>query len=251
MRPLLQLVFGMLFMANAANAIAAASANPPLAKLEARLRSGEFPNIHAVLVMQHGKTVAEWYFEGKDWILGQPIGVVKFTPDTLHDARSVTKSVVSVLFGIAMAEGAIKNLDTPVLDYFPEYKDLRTPELLKIRLRDVLSMTSGFAWDEHTYPYSDPRNSEIAMDISPDPYRYVLTQKVEAPAGTRWAYSGGDVELIGAILKRTTGMDLSTYAQRKLFAPLNVQKFAWTKNTYSSPAIGATRGRSSAFPRRR
>ncbi len=138
-----------------------------LTKLEQRIRSGEIPGVHGVVVVHHGKTVAEWYVAGKDETLGDPLGMVQFGPDTLHDIRSVTKSVVSMLFGIALTDGAIKSLDTPVLDYFPEYKDLHTPERMKIRLSDVLSMTSGLHWDERTYPYTDPRNSEIAMDLAP------------------------------------------------------------------------------------
>ena len=244
MRCLALLTLGIVLMSITPLATAE-SPDTPLGKLEAHLRSGEIPQVHAVVVVQHGKTIAEWYFEGNDWILGKSIGNVKFAAGTLHDIRSVTKSVVSLLFGIAVAEGAIKNLDAPVLDYFPEYQDLRTPERLKIRLRDLLSMTSGFAWDERTYPYSDRRNSEIAMAISPDPYRYVLSQKIEATPGTRWTYSGGDVELIGAILKRATGMDLSTYAQHRLFAPLSISQFEWSKN--NSPKQGAVEAAASGL----
>jgi CubicO group peptidase (beta-lactamase class C family) len=53
-----------------------------------------------------------------------------------------------------MADDTIRSLDSPVLDYFPEYKDLQTPERRKIRLRDVLPMTSGLHWDEWSEPYA-------------------------------------------------------------------------------------------------
>jgi len=82
--------------------------------------------------------------------------------------RSVTKSVISLLFGIAMADHAIVSLDSPVLDYFPEYKDLQTSERRKIRLRDLLPMTSGLHWDEWSNLYGDIRNSETAMDLAAD-----------------------------------------------------------------------------------
>src|SRR5882672_7906493 len=141
---------------------------PSLAQLKARIESGEISGIHSVLVVVDGKTIAEWYFEGVDETIGPmgpiPLARVAFTPETLHDVRSVTKSVVSLLFGIGYSSGVIKSLDAPVLDYFPEYADLRTPERMKVRVRDVLTMTSGLHWDERTYPYSDVRNSEIAMD---------------------------------------------------------------------------------------
>jgi hypothetical protein len=85
------------------------------------------PGIHGVLVVHHGKTIAEWYVPGTDEMIGDPLGMV--------------------LFGVALTDGAVKSLDKPVLDYFPEYEDLRTPERMKIRLSDALSMTSGLHWD--------------------------------------------------------------------------------------------------------
>ncbi len=194
-----------------------------LSKLEQRIRSGDLPGVHGVVVVQHGKTIAEWYFDGDDETIGQSLGRVKFGPETLHDIRSITKSVVSMLFGIALSEGAIKDLNTPVLDYFPEYADLRTPDRMKITLKDALSMTTGLHWDEVTYPYTDPRNSEIAMSNAEDPNRYVLSQPIDAPPGQRFAYSGGDVALIGAVIARATKTPLETYAQQKIFGPLAIQ----------------------------
>src|SRR5262245_5871518 len=110
----------VLALALAGSAAAAAETDAAaLSALKQRIVSGELPAVHSVIVVRGGKTLAEWYFPGKDERRGLPLGEVKFTADTLHDVRSVSKSVVSMLFGIAMREGAIKSLDTPVLDYFP------------------------------------------------------------------------------------------------------------------------------------
>jgi CubicO group peptidase (beta-lactamase class C family) len=181
-----------------------------------------------VLALEHGRTIAEWYFQGADEIRGGPPTAMTFTPDSLHDIRSATKSVVSLLFGIAMAEGAIKSLDTPVLDYFPEYKDLQTSERRRIRLRDLLTMTSGLRWDEGL-SYRDPHNSETAMDMAPDRYRYILSGPIDSPPGTKWRYSGGDVALIAAVITRVTRTPLDEYANR-LFSPLGVSRFVWLKD---------------------
>jgi CubicO group peptidase (beta-lactamase class C family) len=164
-----------------------------------------------------------------------PLGIVKFGPETLHDVRSVTKSIVSLLFGIAMADHAIGSLDSPVLDYFPEYTDLQTPERRKIRLRDLLPMTSGLHWDEWSYPYTDIRNSEIAMDISPDRYRYILSQPIDSAPGTQWRYSGGDAALVAAVVTRSTKVPIDIYAGKKLFAPLGITKFEWLKDRQGIP----------------
>lgn len=210
-------------------------ANAALGALKQRLQSGAIPNVHSVIVIQHERTLAEWYFEGEDERRGLPLGVVRFTPQTLHDLRSVTKSVVSLLFGIAMADGAIKTLDEPVLDYFPEYKDLQTPDRRKIRLRDLLDMTSGLHWDETSYPYTDVRNSEIAMDLAADRYRFILSQPIDDPPGTKWRYSGGDVALIAAVIARATKTPLDAYAREKLFHPLGITKYEWLKDSKGEP----------------
>jgi CubicO group peptidase (beta-lactamase class C family) len=115
--------------------------------LQNRLGAGDIPNFHSKLVIQHEQMIAEWYFEGTDETWGMWLGTIKFDLETLHDVRSVTKSIISLLFGIAMADHAIVSLDSPVLDYFPEYKDLQTSERRKIRLRDLLPMTSGLHWE--------------------------------------------------------------------------------------------------------
>jgi CubicO group peptidase (beta-lactamase class C family) len=201
--------------------------------LHKRLQGGEVPNVHSVLVVQHGRTVAEWYFDGTDEIRGGASMRATFDHDTLHDLRSASKSVVSLLFGIALKSGAIKDLDTPVLDYFPEYSDLQTPERRKIRLRDLLTMTSGLRWDEGP-SYKDPRNSETAMDAAPDRYRYVLSRPLDSLPGTRWRYSGGDVALVAAVITRTTGIPIDEYA-KKLFLPLKISDFVWLKDAKEVP----------------
>jgi CubicO group peptidase (beta-lactamase class C family) len=210
-----------------------------LDSLQKRLRSGDIPNLHSMLVIQHEQIIAEWYFEGTDEELGKPLGVVKFGPATLHDVRSVTKSIVSLLFGIAMADHAISSLDSPVLDFFPEYKDLQTVERRKIRLRDLLPMTSGLHWDESSYPYTDIRNGETAMNIAPDRYRYILSQPIDSPPGTQWRYSGGDVALIAAVIARTTKTPIDIYAGNKLFRPLGITEFVWIKD-YDGIPIAAS-----------
>ena len=206
-----------------------------LAALEQSIRSGEIKGVHSVIVMRGAETVAEWYFEGQDEVRGRSLGVVTFGPETLHDVRSVTKSVVALLVGVAVQDGSIKSLDTPVLDYFPEYADLQTPDLRRITLRHLLTMGSGLHWDEETYGYDDPRNSESGMDAARDPYRFVLSQPIEAAPGSRFKYSGGDVALMAAVLARATKTPLDAYAQAKLFRPLGIAKVEWQRDAKGTP----------------
>jgi len=197
--------------------------------LQPRIASGELPGVHSVIVRQGEQNLVEWYFAGHDQTIGKDLGQIDFSSTTLHDVRSVTKSVVSLLVGIALNDGLITSLDAPVVSYFPEYKDLPAVTTEDVTLRHVLSMTSGWNWDEFTHPYTDPRNSEIAMELAEDPIRHVLTQPRVSKPGERFHYSGGDVALIGAVLARITGKPLDQYAVEKLFAPLGIAQHEWSK----------------------
>lgn len=198
------------------------------AKLEAGVRSGELPNLHAVVIARGGKLAVERYFEGADEKWGTPLGQVAFSGTTLHDLRSVTKSIVGLLYGIALAEGKAPGLDTPVLDAFPAYGDLARDERRRaIRVSHLLTMTMGLDWNEDL-PYSDPRNSEIAMERSADRYRYVLDRPVVSPPGQAWRYSGGATAVLGHLIARGAGMPLLDFARARLFAPLGISDVAWT-----------------------
>ena len=85
-----------------------------IAKLTEDIRAGKYKNIHSLLVLRSGKLVAEEYFQGEDERRGRPLGRSASMPTRLHDLRSVSKSVTSALFGIAMASGAIRDIEAPV-----------------------------------------------------------------------------------------------------------------------------------------
>ena len=218
-----------------AGAVTAHAADAPLAKLTEDIRAGKYSNIHSLLVLKSGQVVAEEYFQGEDERRGQPLGTVRFDANTLHDLRSVTKSVTSALFGIAVASGVIADIEAPVLNYFPEYKDLQTSERLRIRLRHVLSMSSGLEWDEDSRPYGDPQNSETAMDGASDRVRFVLSRPIAAAPGERFRYSGGDTLLLAAVLERATKMRLDKYAEKVLFRPLGIDRYDWIKYPDGTP----------------
>src|SRR4051794_23767281 len=159
-----------------------------LCRLAGRLESPSRPNVHAILIVRHGRLAFERYFPGEDQRWGTPLGQVAFGPETLHDMRSVTKSVTGLLVGAAMDRGLVAGVDEPVMKFFPEHADLRTPERDRIRLRHLLTMSMGIAWDEER-PYTDPANSEIQMSRAPDPLRYVLAQPVVAAPGEQYRYN--------------------------------------------------------------
>ena len=88
-------------------------------------------------------------------------------------------------------------------------------------------MTLGTEWNETTLPYTDPRNSEIAMDNAADPYRYVLERPVVEPPGERWTYNAGAAALLARMIAKGTGRMLPEFARELLFAPLGITQFEW------------------------
>lgn len=199
--------------------------------LDSAFENGELKNLHSVLVIRNGLLVAERYYQGRDERWGTSLGAIDFTPDTLHDLRSVTKSIVSLLYGIALAEGKVPGLDTPFVGEFPEYGDLAAdPDRRRITIEHVLTMTMGLEWNEDL-PYTDPRNSEIAMEMAADRYRYVLSRPVVAEPGTTWTYSGGATAVLGHLISRGTGKSLREYANEKLFQPLSITDIEWVNGS--------------------
>jgi CubicO group peptidase (beta-lactamase class C family) len=91
-------------------------------QMEEEISKGSFPNIHSVLIARHNKLVYEKYWPGKDEVWGIPKGVVPHAKDSLHDIRSISKSIVSACVGIAIQQGTIKSVDQKIFDIFPEYK---------------------------------------------------------------------------------------------------------------------------------
>jgi len=96
----------------------------------------------------------------------------------------------------------------------------------------------GLDWNEDL-PYSDPRNSEIAMEMAPDRYRYILEQPIREAPGGNWIYSGGAVALLGKLIENGTGMKLDAYAGENLFAPLGIEDFEWVEGTDGEPSAAS------------
>lgn len=201
--------------------------------LEARFATlqaaGRLQNVHGVVASRHGRILFERYMTGTDAVWGRPLGQVAFQADTLHDLRSVTKSIVGLLYGIALAGRHVPALDEPLLAQFPEYPDLASdPARASIKVAHALTMTLGLEWNE-ALPYTDPANSEIAMERAPDRYRYVLDRPVLGMPGEGWIYSGGDVALLARLIEKGTGQDLADFARTALFEPLGITDTEWAR----------------------
>jgi CubicO group peptidase (beta-lactamase class C family) len=204
-------------------------------RIDAAQRDGALSGLHGVVIVRYGRLVLERYCTGADEALGRPLGEVGFGPDTLHDLRSVTKSIVGLLYGIALEAGTVPAPEAVLIDQFPEYADLAAdPRRRQLTVAHALSMTLGIEWREDG-DYTNPANGEIAMEMSPDRWRYVLERPIVEAPGTRWVYCGGATALIGRLLTRGTGMTLPTYARAVLFDPLGIGATGWNTGGDGEP----------------
>lgn len=214
-----------------------------LAALTQSIRGGYYLNTHAVLVEKAGRLVYEAYFEGPDESWGDPLGNVVFDNKTLHDLRSVSKSVTSALLGIALEGNYETALATPLPAYFPDLKHRFGPDLGKVTLQHALTMTAGLEWNEMTVPYTNRANDEIQLYYTEDPVGMVLSRPLRDPPGSTWYYNGGLTQVLAGLIERKTGKPLDRFAEEALFAPLGITKYEWRRSSLwpagSSPSAAS------------
>jgi CubicO group peptidase (beta-lactamase class C family) len=205
-------------------------------------------NVHAVLVARGGKLVFERYFTGSDEVPGRIFRISRrhvdnlvFDADTPHNMMSASKSVASLLVGIAVDRGLIKDINAPILNFFPELSDMRSPQLDRIQLWHALTMSMGLKWVEATPATGDFNNDETRMFWAWDPNRYVLGLPVTAPAGQEFFYNTGALRLVSAVIHKVVGRPLNEFAQAELFEPLGIRDADWIRVRGEADAGGGLR----------
>ncbi len=207
--------------------------------LEDSIITGVYPNIHSVLILRYNKLAYERYFPGTDVIRGKGfIGFVEHHRDSLHDIRSVNKSVVGAAVMIAIGQGKIKDTHQRVFDFFPEYAKYDTGMKRDITIQHLLNMSAGFEWDEDI-PYSDTLNSERRMNYSPDAINFVLGRQMVNIPGTTFKYNGGCTQLLAAIIERTTGMQVDAFTYEYLFKPIGITQYTWVAIKDGKPSAAS------------
>ena len=170
-------------------------------------------SVTGLLIIKDGSIVREFYGGGN-------------TDTTLWTSRSVAKSVVSILVGIALEEGAIRSVDDQITAYLPE---LKRSAWQGVTLRQLLQHTSGVAWNEN---YKDPASDFAKLtrcEAHRQPYGCVLNlvgSVKRAPGimpGEVWSYNTGGAWLVGRLLEQATGMSLARYLQTRLWSRFAMQ----------------------------
>jgi CubicO group peptidase (beta-lactamase class C family) len=144
----------------------------------------------------------------------------------LHSMQSVSKTVASIIMGIAITRGDFKaGLDTPLLKYFDVSKVKNVDDRKRrITLRHVLTMTTGLDWNEEV-AYDDPRNDSSLMEAADDWVQYVIDRPMAQEPGKVFNYSSGVSELLAYVFQKETGQDIEKYGAKYLFEPLGIQYF--------------------------
>jgi len=162
---------------------------------------------HAFLVFQDGKLLYEKYWDG-------------YTPKTLSGSFSAAKSMISLLIGIALDEGKIKSLEEPVGNYVPHFKEAG---LEKVRIKDLLTMSSGTTYKESDKSYF----SMNAYGYYGDDEEYMVNKMAfKEPAGVHWDYRSGDTQVLGLIVEKVFGQNISTLVSERFLKPMGAEEDA-------------------------
>src|SRR5271165_2670345 len=194
-----------------------------LSRMEQAIPSGEFKKITSVLIARHGKLAYEAYFEG--------------SAESPRDTRSATKSITSMLTGIAVDQHLLPELDAKVVSYFPEKQPLANPDPRKdaITVEDLLTMSSLMECDD----WNDfSRGNEERMYLIEDWVKFFLdlpikgvppwkTKPQESPYGRSFSYCTAGITTMGGVLEKATKKKLADFAAANLFMPLGIQQVQW------------------------
>ena len=181
-------------------------------KVDQYARQPASSGLYSVLVIRNGSIICERYYGGCG-------------PCDGHQIKSVIKSIFSTLVGIAIREGLIESLDTPIFQYLGQYTQFqKRPELKRITIRHVLTMSSGLYWQLGVHAHQ-PLVTQILH--SPDWTGAVLNLPIQYAPGTTWVYKEADSMLISAILRGATGRSAYEFARQYLLAPLGMESPAW------------------------
>jgi len=169
--------------------------------------------VTGLLILKNGRIAYEYYGSGN-------------TEKTLWTSRSVAKSIVSILVGMAIKEGFIASVEDPIIRYLPELKGTAWND---VTLRVLLQHGSGVAWNEH---YADPSSDFAKLthcEAGPDAYACVLqlvsslARKPDVKPGEVWSYNTGGAWLVGRVLEQATGMSIAHYLETRLWSRFAMQ----------------------------
>ncbi|WP_370671477.1 serine hydrolase domain-containing protein [Arenibacter antarcticus] len=175
---------------------------------------------YKTIAQKYDTTNQQYNFNSTDW---HPY----YKKSELHTLQSVTKSITSILFGLALdlnEDYNVGNKALPLLNGFDiDFQDKRKQN---ISIEDLLTMRSGLQWNEET-DHNDNTNDCFLLESSDNWIEYVLSKPMDTIPGTRFVYNGGGTVLLGKIIRTITGKRIDEWAEEKLFEPLGITEYYW------------------------
>jgi CubicO group peptidase (beta-lactamase class C family) len=186
---------------------------PAINTLLSRLASGSLGAEHAIVIVRKGYVIADRYFAG-------------WTPDSIHTEQSVTKSVTSLVTGIAIARGDLRGVDQPLVELLGKYAPISNLDDRKraLTVRNLLMMQTGLDWNEDVYAGSP---LERLNNLQSDWLRFVVDWPMREQPGTRWQYNSGGVIALGGAIGLASNMNTAEYARTYLLRPIGITTDKW------------------------
>jgi CubicO group peptidase (beta-lactamase class C family) len=198
-------------------------------------------NLHSLIIERHGKIALELYRNGWNTSLSDGGGIFNLwstiEPETIHDVRSTTKSIVALLAGIVLERHSEYSIHSQISD-FPELA-AKAPEWAQnLELWQFLSMSSGLSWKE--WGYGMFASDETPLTWESDPLKYSLDRPLVTKPGTVFNYSGGSTFIASRMIELIDGRPIEEITQTDLFEPLGITNWKWGKgwNGYYLPNSG-------------
>jgi CubicO group peptidase (beta-lactamase class C family) len=183
-------------------------------KLNEKIAQNYFKNITSIVVIKHGELLIEEYFNGVN-------------RNSLHDTRSVGKTLASTIMGIAIGDGYIESEHQTLAEFYQlvSYENY-SPIKDKVTLKGLLTMSSGFAGSDRE---QDSAGNEENMYPTSDWVKFVLDLPMDSNKviGKNWDYLTGGAVILGDVLDKSVPNGLQKYAQEKLFKPLGINQYKW------------------------
>ncbi len=212
--------------------------------LIADIDAGRYGLIDHFLLIRNGRVIADrrWdhserYAEllaeqedttGHQYNYDHPAWHPYYRDTDLHSLQSVTKSVMSVAFGIAVDKEHIPGVSVAAWPFLEAYgPDLTDPRRAAAVIEDFLTMRSGIEWAVPGQTYDDETHPTVELEASDAWIEYVVGRPAGTDPGTRFDYNDGVSVLLGRILREATGQRIDAWAQEHLFGPIGIEDYYW------------------------
>jgi len=176
---------------------------------EAFANTQQMSNLKSMVVIQNGSIIKEVFYGTGG-------------ADLRHDVRSVTKSITSLLIGIAIDKGFIASVDQPLSEFIDTTNYTISTGKAGIKIRHLLTMTSGFEWDEMTS--NDAYNNWVSAE---NQVQYLFDKPLAHTPGTYFTYNTAALHLLSVIITNASGMNTKDFAMKYLFEPLGIKEIEW------------------------